>query len=111
MQAQGILEQTPSLLAIFNKIGIFFRALAHTFVMIKETRNIGDVKQMVKACHTQRVAVKLNLGRNKSVSYLGTLSGVYPSLFTVLPDDKGFLGKTTYSYADVLCGNVKIKRI
>lgn len=79
--------------------------------MIKETRSIVDVKQMVKACHTQRVAVKLNLGRNKSVSYLGTLSGVYPSLFTVSPDDKDFLGKTTYSYADVLCGNVKIKRV
>ena len=84
---------------------------AHTVGMIKQTRSIIDVKQMVKDCHTQRVAVKLNLGRNKSVSYLGTLSGIYPSLFTVLPDDKHFLGKTTYSYADVLCGNVKIKRI
>ena len=64
---------------------------------------------MVKDCSEKHVAVKVNLGRNKSVSYLGTLSGIYPSLFTVQPDDKGFLGKTTYSYSDVLCGNVKIK--
>ena len=57
------------------------------------------------------VAVKVNLGRNKSVSYSGVLSGIYPALFTVKPDDKDFLGKTAYSYSDVLCGNVKIKRL
>ena len=66
---------------------------------------------MVRACTAQRVAVRVNLGRNKSVSYSGILSGVYPALFTVKPDDKNFLGKTAYSYSDVLCGNVKIKRI
>ena len=66
---------------------------------------------MVKACSAQRVAVKLNLGRNKTVSYSGVLSGVYPALFTVKPDDEDFLGKTAYSYSDVLCGTVKIKRL
>ncbi len=66
---------------------------------------------MVKDCSLHRVAVKVNLGRNKSVSYSGVLSGIYPALFTVKPDDEDFLGKTAYSYADLLCGNVKIKRL
>ncbi len=66
---------------------------------------------MVRACNAQRVAVRVNLGRNKSVRFSGTLSGVYPALFTVKPDDKDYLGKTAYSYADVLCGNVKIQRL
>ena len=66
---------------------------------------------MVRACAEQRVAVKVNLGRNKTVNFSGTLSGVYPALFTVQPDDEDFLGKTAYSYSDVLCGTVKIKRI
>ena len=79
--------------------------------MIKPTKNIQDVKQMVKAYASQRVAVKVNLGRNKTVNFSGTLSGVYPALFTVQPDDEDFLGKTAYSYSDVLCGTVKIKRI
>ena len=79
--------------------------------MIKPTKNIKDVKQMVRDCNAQHVAVRVNLGRNKSVSYSGTLSGIYPALFTVNPDDKDFLGKTAYSYSDVLCGNVKIKRL
>ena len=79
--------------------------------MIKPTKNIKDIKQMVKDCSAQRVAVKVNLGRNKSVSFSGVLSGIYPALFTVKPDDEEFLGKTAYSYADLLCGNVKIKRL
>lgn len=66
---------------------------------------------MVRDCSAKRVAVKVNLGRNKSVSYSGVLSGIYPALFTVKPDDEDFLGKTAYSYSDVLCGNVKIKRL
>ena len=91
--------------------GIKNQILAHTFSMIKPTKNINDVKRMVKECSAQRVAVRVNLGRNKSVQFAGILSGVYPALFTVQPDDKDFLGKTAYSYSDVLCGNVKIKRI
>ena len=51
--------------------------------MIKPTKNIKDIKQMVRECSAQRVAVKVNLGRNKSVSYSGVLSGIYPALFTV----------------------------
>ena len=88
-----------------------FSFFGHTYNMIKPTKNIKDVKQMVKSCAEQRVAVKVNLGRNKSVSYCGILSGVYPALFTVKPDDEDFLGKTSYSYSDVMCGNVKIKRM
>ncbi len=79
--------------------------------MIKPTKNIKDVKQMVMECNAKRVAVRVNLGRNKSESFCGILSGVYPALFTVKPDEEGYLGKTAYSYSDVLCGNVKIKRL
>ena len=66
---------------------------------------------MVRACASERVAVRVNLGRNKSMSFNGVLSGIYPALFTVKPDDDDFLGKTAYSYSDVLCGTVKIKRL
>ena len=85
--------------------------IGHTLSMIKPTKNIKDVKKMVESYALQRVAVRVNLGRNKTLDYLGTLSGIYPALFTVKPDDEDFLGKTSYSYSDVLCGNVKIKKL
>ena len=95
----------------FGVYGIKRRKVVHTLCMIKPTKKIADVKQMVKDCSAQRVTVRVNLGRNKSISYSGVLSGIYPALFTVKPDDEDFLGKTAYSYSDVLCGNVKIKRL
>ena len=79
--------------------------------MIKPTKNISDCKQMIKACSGTRVDVKVNLGRNKIMRFSGVLTGVYPSLFTITPDDENFLGKTAYSYSDLLCGTIKIKRL
>jgi len=57
------------------------------------------------------VSVTINLGRNKLVSFIGKVQGVYPALFTVSPIDKSFRGKTTYSYSEFMCGRVKIKEI
>ncbi|MBE7101065.1 MAG: ABC transporter permease [Clostridiales bacterium] len=95
----------------FEKNGIKNLFFAHTYPMIKPSKNIADVKRLVNDCRAQRVAVRVNLGRNKSISYSGILSGIYPALFTVKPDEEGFLGKTSYSYSDLLCGNVKIKKL
>lgn len=61
-------------------------------------------------CFNCDVEVKLNLGRNKFITFPATLSGVYPSIFTVAPHDKNFLGKTAYSYSEILCGRVRITR-
>ncbi|MBQ4268451.1 MAG: Veg family protein [Clostridia bacterium] len=79
--------------------------------MIKAKGSISDVKRMINAYAQQHVALKVNLGRNRTQQFSGVLSGVYPMLFTIQPDDKDFLGKKTFSYGDVLCGTVKIKRL
>lgn len=79
--------------------------------MIKETLTMAEIKRRITSFSGSRVNVKVDLGRNKSLKYTGTLSGVYPALFTVEPDDKNFLGKTSYSYAEVLCGNVKLNKM
>ena len=76
--------------------------------MIKANTTISAIKQTIKELNQNPVTVKLNLGRNKFVTFSATLSGIYPSLFTVCPDDKNFLGKTAYSYSEILCGRVKI---
>lgn len=76
--------------------------------MIKVNQTISAIKDTVCALNGKDVTVKLNLGRNKFVTFPAVVSGVYPSLFTVSPFDKSFLGKTAYSYAEILCGRVKI---
>ena len=76
--------------------------------MIKAVATISSIKQTIKDCYLKPVTVKLNLGRNKYVTFPAQVSGVYPSIFTVQPNDKNFLGKTSYSYSEILCGRVKI---
>ncbi len=76
--------------------------------MIKSANSIESIKQTVQSYYLKPVNVKLNLGRNKFVTFSATLSGIYPSLFTVEPDDKSFLGKTAYSYSEMMCGRVHI---
>ena len=79
--------------------------------MIKTSGSLTQVKQTIAEYFKRQVDVTVNLGRNKVLRYCGELSGVYPALFTVQPNDKSFLGKTSYSYAEVLCGSVKIKPV
>ena len=77
--------------------------------MIKSIGSVLEVKKTIKSLYEKKVEVTLNLGRNKFVSFLAKLTGVYPALFTVEPLDKSFNGKTSYSYAEYMCGKVKIK--
>ena len=77
--------------------------------MIKTSTSIIQVKEEIQKLKDKAVSVTVNMGRNKLVSYCGTVSGVYPALFTVVPSDAQFRGKTTYSYSEYMCGRVKLK--
>ncbi|MBP5242489.1 MAG: Veg family protein [Clostridia bacterium] len=76
--------------------------------MIKAMQDISKIKRDIRSFHEKRVNVWFNPGRNKIIRYSGVLDGVYPEIFTVSPDDKSFLGKTSYSYTEILCGEVKV---
>ena len=78
--------------------------------MIKTFCDIGKIKKAIKEFQGKEVFVKVNLGRNKFSSYKGKIDGVYPSLFTVTPNHE-YLGKTNFSYAEVMCSQVIIKKI
>ena len=79
--------------------------------MIKISGNLDAVKRKIDGLKKKDVEVTLNLGRNKFVSFVGKLDGVYPALFTVVPSDKSFKGKTSYSYSEYMCGKVVVTEI
>ncbi len=79
--------------------------------MIKNTTSLSEVKNNIKNMQEKPVSVTINLGRNKMISFIGKVKGVYPALFTVCPQDKAFKGKTTYSYSEYMCGRVKLKEL
>ena len=79
--------------------------------MIKTETSLEAVKNTIKRLYGKPVEIELNLGRNKTVKFSGTLSGVYPALFTVAPNEKSFRIRTAYSYSEYMCGKVKIKTV
>lgn len=76
--------------------------------MIKKVGSLSETKEKIKSFLGKELEIKVNLGRNKFVSYTGTITNVYNALFKVTPD-KYFNGKTSFSYAEYMCGQVKIK--
>ncbi len=77
--------------------------------MIKSAVSLSQVKQSILSLKEKPVEVTLDLGRNRKLTFLGKVSGVYPALFTVCPFDSGFKGKTSYSYQEYMCGRVALK--
>ncbi len=76
--------------------------------MVKSNINISLIRKAIEKEKGKDVNVRVNLGRNKFVSYKGRITNVYPALFTVSPYSD-FNGKTSFSYSEVCCGNVIIK--
>lgn len=67
--------------------------------------DIGDIKSKILALKGVRVEMNINRGRKKIESVSGVIKDVYPSVFTVaIKESRQAL--QTFSYYDVLCGNV-----
>ena len=52
--------------------------------------------------------MKINRGRNKIERFEAIIESVYPSVFTVKVNAEKQLPSQTFSYFDVLCGDVVI---
>ena len=96
--------------AIVIGLGLKPYVTVNNRIMIKTMKDISLIKTAVQKIKGEEVKVRVSLGRNKYASYKGRLTSVYPALFTVVPDGE-FNGKTSFSYAELLCGSVMIKRI
>ena len=53
--------------------------------MVKSNINISLIRKAIEKEKGKDVNVRVNLGRNKFVSYKGRITNVYPALFTVSP--------------------------
>lgn len=74
--------------------------------MKRNLETIENVKSKLEALKGKEIKFQVNKGRKKFVSFNGIVTATYPSVFTILPniDDEK---ERSYSYTEVLCGNVK----
>ncbi len=76
--------------------------------MRRVTTSLEEVKLKILALKGSQVAMNVNRGRKKIEQISGVIKDVYPSVFTV----ETMLKKIqTFSYYDVLCGNIILKEM
>lgn len=75
--------------------------------MRKAGLNIDQIKDRILALKGEEVEMNVNRGRKKIDTINGIIQDVYPSVFTVIIKDQNSQLQT-FSYYDVLCGNVVI---
>ena len=75
--------------------------------MKKELATIESVRKKLEGIKGSDVKMQVNKGRKKIIKFDAKLVSTYPSVFTVFVQNSSE-PERSYSYTEVLCGNVKI---
>lgn len=67
----------------------------------------SEVKNRVQEMQGKVVLCRINKGRNKIVDVPALISQAYASMFTIEPQEAVELERKSFSYSDVLCGDIK----
>lgn len=69
-----------------------------------------DIKKGIGKHIGKKVVVRANKGRKRTVTKIGTIEAIYPSIFIVRFDsEQDITTRVSYSYGDVLTSTVQIK--
>lgn len=73
----------------------------------KNNLSLEEIKRKLNEIKGKQVKLEVNKGRKKFEYYSGMVENLYPSVFTVniFNENKGI---QSFSYSEVLCGNVVI---
>lgn len=84
--------------------------------MRKKTQSIEAIKAKIHAMLGKEINMSVCRGRKKISKYEGTIENTFPSVFIVRlkkanKKDTERIPCLSYSYNDVLCGEVKIEEV
>lgn len=76
--------------------------------MKRKPNTVENIKQRIMELKGHEVNLFVNRGRRKTSSYRARIEDIYASVFTVKTCSNEADAIYTYSYNDILCGEVKI---
>ena len=76
--------------------------------MKKNLLSLGEVKDQILALKGENVKLTINRGRKRVEKMFATIDSCYPSVFTVKTPESETNSIQTFSYSDILCGDVKV---
>ena len=68
--------------------------------------SITAIKDQVTNLKGKNIKIRVNKGRNKIVHLTAIINEVYPSMFVIQPTSDVDLDRKSFSYSDVLCGDI-----
>ncbi|MCL2540706.1 MAG: Veg family protein [Firmicutes bacterium] len=81
---------------------------AGSVLMRKVVCDLNMVKAKIAELKGQVIKMEVNSGRRRIKCYEGVLEDTYNSVFVVRLSNETGMDTLSYSYSDVLCGDVKI---
>ena len=79
--------------------------------VMANAEKLQTVKDEILNLKGESVRLIVNKGRKKIVKFNGVIESVYPSMFIIKANEMVDLERTSFSYNDVLCGDISYKRI
>ncbi len=79
--------------------------------MRKIEKSIVDIIDSIKKLKGEMVSMQVSHGRKRVEKLVGKIENVYPSLFVVDVGEKHVPSKISCAFSEVLCGNVKVKKV
>ena len=76
--------------------------------MRKAGLDLDIVKQKINELKGKNIKMQINRGRKRFIKYTGIIESTYPCVFVVRINSPSSVETLSYSYSDVLCGDVKI---
>jgi uncharacterized protein Veg len=80
--------------------------------MRKKSQSVDIVKEKIKALSGKNIAMRVCRGRKQVKEYWGVIENTFPSVFVVRLENTAHIPPClSYSYNDVLCGDVQIDEV
>ena len=76
--------------------------------MRKTGISLDEIKNKINSLKGKTISMAINRGRKKMDYFDAIIENIYPSVFTVKVNAINQLDIQTFSYFDVLCGDVEI---
>lgn len=73
------------------------------------TEKLQAVKDEIFTLKGKNLKLMVNKGRKKIIRFYGIIESVYPAMFIIKPNENVELDRTSFSYNDVLCGDISYK--
>ncbi len=78
--------------------------------MRKRAVSIEEVKQSIEGLKGSNLRISVNRGRKRIQRYDGEIAAMYPAVFTLKITSDKHIDLLSFSYSDVICGDLNLAK-